>query len=483
MSHQVALVIEKQEANKVTATMMMMGRDVPLKGELVDRTITFVGVKPEGDAAHGARRLNGAANAKPIVVTLQDDGTLTGEMMTNNGPVKWTGEKLKTRKKRSRRCISHRQTSVSSGGLKGMGATIALPFLDAMIPRSPCQAPRRAQARIKLVCIEQVHGAAGSSPFGLQQNLWSPAATGRDFDLSPTSLRSLEPFRDHLTIISNTDVPSADPTEAREIGGDHLPIERRVSDAVVSQTHRRRGRGVRHLDGSAVCAAVRPGHADAVDAVVHRERRSVGRVWLRLLVRLYRRDQLVGAEQAAADDSRSAGGVRPDVQRVRVAAPHPKSAARGDRKTSASWTSCRIRRGAWPFASTPGDRARLTDYLDNIREIERRIQAVEARNGSGEPRELPGAPAGIPDSFADHVKLMIDLQMIAFRSEITRVFSFKLGRDGVEPGVSRKRIDRRVPHRVAPRREPGARPRVRAHQRVSRQQHAAVSSEADERNA
>lgn len=96
MSHQVALVIEKQDAHKVTGTMMMMGRDVPLKGELVDRTITFVGVKPEGEEGG---HVNVAANAKPIVVSMQDDGTLTGEMMTNNGPVKWTAEKLKTRKK------------------------------------------------------------------------------------------------------------------------------------------------------------------------------------------------------------------------------------------------------------------------------------------------------------------------------------------------------------------------------------------------
>ncbi len=96
MSHQVALVIEKQEANKLTGTMMMMGRDVPLKGELVDRTITFVGVKAEGE---GGGHLNVSANAKPIIVTMQDDGTLTGEMMTTNGPVKWTAEKLKTRKK------------------------------------------------------------------------------------------------------------------------------------------------------------------------------------------------------------------------------------------------------------------------------------------------------------------------------------------------------------------------------------------------
>ena len=104
MSHQVALVIEKQDATKATGTLMMMGRDTPLKGELADRTITFVGVKPEGGAAHAdasAIPNHGAAQGtpKPIVVTLQEDGTLTGEMMTNNGPVKWTAEKLKTRKK------------------------------------------------------------------------------------------------------------------------------------------------------------------------------------------------------------------------------------------------------------------------------------------------------------------------------------------------------------------------------------------------
>jgi hypothetical protein len=78
----------------------------------------------------------------------------------------------------------------------------------------------------------------------------------------------------------------------------------------------------------------------------------------------------------------------------------------------------------------PSDRARLKDYLDNIREIERRIQQVEARNASGESRELPDAPIGVPDSFSEHVKIMMDLQVLAFASDVTRVFSFKLGRDG-----------------------------------------------------
>ena len=97
MSHQIALVIEPQEGNKVTATMMMMGTDVPLKGELVDDTLTLTGVKPEAGAV-GAHVPQGPG-AKPITVKLLDDGTAAGEMMTNNGPVKWTGEKLKAKKK------------------------------------------------------------------------------------------------------------------------------------------------------------------------------------------------------------------------------------------------------------------------------------------------------------------------------------------------------------------------------------------------
>ena len=90
----------------------------------------------------------------------------------------------------------------------------------------------------------------------------------------------------------------------------------------------------------------------------------------------------------------------------------------------------------------PSDRQRMERYLEDMREIERRIQQVEARNTSGEARELPGAPAGVPDSFDEHVKLMFDLQVLAFQADITRVFSFKMGRDASsrvypESGVSK----------------------------------------------
>src|SRR6185503_4836347 len=107
MSHQIALVIEPAENNKVTATMMMMGRDTLLKGELVEKTLTLVGVKSEANGAmppeHGSpghdHEVPAGAGPKPIIVTLQEDGTIAGEMMTNQGPVKWTGEKLRAKKK------------------------------------------------------------------------------------------------------------------------------------------------------------------------------------------------------------------------------------------------------------------------------------------------------------------------------------------------------------------------------------------------
>ena len=77
----------------------------------------------------------------------------------------------------------------------------------------------------------------------------------------------------------------------------------------------------------------------------------------------------------------------------------------------------------------PNDRERLERYLDNVRELERRIELVEAQNSSGEVRELPEAPAGVPDSFEQHVQLMFDVQALAFESDVTRAFSFKMGRD------------------------------------------------------
>lgn len=65
--------------------------------------------------------------------------------------------------------------------LRGMGAAITLPFLESMLPAMSAAAPK---PKTRLVCIENVHGAAGSAKFGIEENLWGPAQEGREFDLS-----------------------------------------------------------------------------------------------------------------------------------------------------------------------------------------------------------------------------------------------------------------------------------------------------------
>ena len=94
------------------------------------------------------------------------------------------------------------------------------------------------------------------------------------------------------------------------------------------------------------------------------------------------------------------------------------------------------------------DARRIDRYLANVREIERRIQQVVARNTSGEERELPGAPAGVPDSFDEHVKLMFDLQALAFEADMTRVFLLQEGPGCFEPGVSREWCGQGLPPRL-----------------------------------
>ena len=96
-----------------------------------------------------------------------------------------------------------------------------------------------AARKLRFVAIEMVHGAAGSAPIGAQKHLWAPAATGNAFDLSPSALSPLEPFRDYVTIVSNTDVRNAEAFTAPEIGGDHF----RSSAVFLTQSHCKQTQG------------------------------------------------------------------------------------------------------------------------------------------------------------------------------------------------------------------------------------------------
>ena len=117
--------------------------------------------------------------------------------------------------------------------LRGMGASVALPMLDAMVPARRLMRWTTANDPTRLICIEAVHGAAGCSPYGSTQNFWSPVATGNGFDLSPSALLPMEPWRKYMTIVSNTDVRMAEAYKSEEIGGDHF----RSSAVFLTQAH------------------------------------------------------------------------------------------------------------------------------------------------------------------------------------------------------------------------------------------------------
>ena len=125
--------------------------------------------------------------------------------------------------------------------LRGMGATVALPFLDAMVPAGVGSRLIAAAAeRTRLVCIEEVHGLAGCTDFGAKKLLYAPAEVGRNFTLVPDNpLSSLESFREYMTIISNTDCRMAEAFSAPEIGGDHF----RSSAVFLTQAHPKQTQG------------------------------------------------------------------------------------------------------------------------------------------------------------------------------------------------------------------------------------------------
>ena len=310
--------------------------------------------------------------------------------------------------------------------LKGMGASIALPFMDAMVPAGRLSAAARAEVDApRLVAIEMVHGAAGCNDWGATQNLWAPAQVGRNFDLSPSSLRPLEPWRDYLTIISNTDVRMAEAFEAPEIGGDHF----RSSAVFLTQQH------PKQTEGSDV---------------------YVGTSLDQLHARRFGQDTPIPSMQLCIENINQSGGCAygytcvytdsiswaspteplPVIRDPRVAfeqlfgaggTPEERALRRRTSASILDWVTDRVAQLQRQLG--PNDRERLDRYLQNVRELERRIQMVEAQNSSGEVRELPEAPAGVPDSFEEHVQLMFDLQALAFASDTTRVFSFKMGRD------------------------------------------------------
>ena len=305
--------------------------------------------------------------------------------------------------------------------LRGMGTAMSLPLLESMLP---AQTPVK-KTPPRLACIEMVHGSAGANVYGASKNLWSPAATGREFDLSPTSMASLQPFRDYLTVVSNTDCRNAEAFELGEVGADHF----RTAAVFLTQSK------PKMTEGSDVYAGVSldqlyaqrlgqdtpiPSIQLSIEALNISGACSYGYscVYTDLISWASPTDPLPMTRDPRVVFEQLFGDGGTDTQR---------SERRQMSKSILDYVGREVGRLKQDLGA--GDRTRLNEYLEDVREVERRIQKIESYNTSGEARALPDAPIGVPDNWEEHIKLMFDLQVLAFSSGVTRVSAFKMSRD------------------------------------------------------
>jgi Protein of unknown function (DUF1552) len=308
--------------------------------------------------------------------------------------------------------------------LRGMGVTMALPLLDSMVPAQTPLSKTAATAPTRLACIEMVHGSAGSTGEGTNKHYWSPEKVGRDFEISQT-LEPLAPYRDYLTIVSDTDLHPATAWAAAEEGADHF----RSSAVYLTAAHPKMTEGSDYYVGTSIdqlyaqkfgqdtplpsiqlCIEMvdASGACDYGYACVYADTISWASPTEPLPMTL---DPRMAFENLFGE-----GGTPAD------------RLARGKVNTSIlDWIAHDVKRLQKDLG--PSDRQRLNLYLEDVREIERRIQKIEKYNSSGEARALPAAPLGVPDAFEEHVRLMFDLQALAFMTDVTRVSAFKLSRD------------------------------------------------------
>ena len=322
--------------------------------------------------------------------------------------------------------------------LRGMGAVVALPFLESMTPAMAASQNGANDRPVRLACMEMVHGSAGATRWGATQYLWSPESAGPDFDLAPSALLPLESFRNDLTIVSNTDMRGAEAWEVKEIGGDHF----RSSAVFMTQSHPRQTQSSDVMAGTSFdqLYAERFGQDTPLPSI----QLSIESV-----------DQAGGCEYGYScvyTDTISWAAPTKPLPMVRDprmvfdqlfgvgGSAEERALRRQTDRSILDWLTHRV--AELKTNLTPTDQKRLDTHLENIREIERRITRIEAKNASGEFREMPSAPIGVPDSFDEHVKLMYDLQVLAFAGDVTRVSSFKLSRDATGRTFPESGVDR-----------------------------------------
>jgi hypothetical protein len=303
--------------------------------------------------------------------------------------------------------------------LRGLGTVLSLPLLDAMVPALTAMAATVARPVRRLGFIYLPNGVAMNF---VGVNYWRPIGEGANFQLSPI-LTPLAPFRDQMIAVSGLTQHQAD-VLGDGANGDHT----RGTSSWLTGVH------PRHTEGADVRNAT---SADQIAA------KAIGK------------DTPLPSLELGIDLSYLAGSCdngyscvylntlswsspttpMPTENNPRVVferlfgdggtAAERLGQARENRSILDSVTE-ELRRLLKTLG--PGDRTRVDDYVDSVREIERRIQSAETH---GATNVLPNLerPLGIPERFDDHVNLMYDLQRLAFQADLTRVVTFMLGRE------------------------------------------------------
>jgi len=288
--------------------------------------------------------------------------------------------------------------------LRGAGVTVALPFLESMVPAQTPLSKTAANPKSRLACIYIPHGAT--------MDHWTPATAGTGFEFSEI-LKPLEPFREYVNVVSGLCHPQAGPTDGEDSGG-ALDHNRAVATFLTGSHPKKTAQS---YVGVSVDQAIaeKVGQDTPLPSI-----------------------ELSIEESTLSSDAGFSGAYRNTIAWKSPTVPLPMenspqvvferlfgdgstdSQRKARRQQSVSLLDSVMNEVAGLQKELPAaDRTRLSQYLEEVREIERRIDKAAKQTKSDVA--LPEAPVGIPDDFEEHLKLMWDLQALAYQAEITRI--------------------------------------------------------------
>ena len=309
--------------------------------------------------------------------------------------------------------------------LRGLGATMALPLLDAMVPTLAfsTQARQLAKSPIRLGYVYTPNGIIGCSAKSPRPFMWTPTTAGANFAFSPT-MKVLEPYRNDLVVLSG--LAQANGRALGDGPGDHA----RATATFLTGVHPYKTGGADFRLGVS---------ADQMAAKECGKHTPLSSIELGLEQPLlagncdsgYTCAYMAMSWRSETNPLPAETNPRAVFERLFGDDDSTDAAARSERRANQKSVLDYVAGSLSRLQRRVGiaDRGKLDEYLASVRDIERRIQVTERNNSYSQVPHLE-RPSSIPDNYFEYAKLMMDLQVIAWQTDMTRVASFTLGRDG-----------------------------------------------------